>query len=344
MYVGLDVHKSYCYYAMVDSRGSEVKKDRFRTRSEELERFADDLPEGSKVAIESSASGIFVYEKLDDLGIEVHLAHPTMVRPFAKQHVKTDKVDATVLAQLLRMEYLPESYVPGEEMRDLRTLVRHRAGLVRIRTSLKNRVHALLTMEGVQLPEVTDLFGKGGREFLERVELRQPRRVALDNYLTVLDVLTERIADVERILEEKAELTEEVKWLMSIPGIGFHNALLIQGELGEITRFSRPQSFICYTGLAPKVAQSGNQVRYGHINRQSNGFLRWALIQSARAAVRSSTPNRFQRIYQKVKARRGDKVAIVATARHLAESVYWVLTKREYYREELKARKASSLS
>jgi transposase len=343
MYVGLDVHKRYSYYAMVDGRGIEVKKDRFRTTGEELKGFASTLPEGSQVAIEASASGSFVYEQLDEQGVEVHLAHPTMVKPFAKKHVKTDKIDAIVLAQLLRMEYLPESYVPGEEMRDLRTLVRHRAGLVRIRTSLKNRVHALLTMEGVQPPAVSDLFGKRGREFLETVKIREPRRLALDNYLRVLDVLSERITKVEETLQEKAELTKEVGWLESLPGIGFHNALLILSELGEVTRFSSPQALVCYAGLVPKVAQSGDHVRYGHINRQSNGFLRWALIQSAWSAVRSSTPNRFQRIYQKVKARRGTKVAIVATARHLAESVYWVLTKQEAYRE-IKAGQASFFS
>ena len=341
MYVGLDVHKRYCYYAMVDGRGTVVKRDRFRTTGEELEKFASALPEEGQVAIEASASGSFVYEQLDEQGIAVHLAHPTMVRPFAKQHVKTDKVDAIVLAQLLRMYYLPESYVPCEAMRDLRTLVRHRTGLVRIRTSLKNRMHALLTMEGVQPPAVSDLFGKKGRAFLEKVKIREPRRVALDNYLKVLDVLTERISGIEEILEEKAELTEEVRWLRSIPGIGPHNAVLILSELGEVARFSRPQGLVCYAGLAPKVAQSGDQVRYGHINRQSNGFLRWALIQSAWSAVQSSTPNRFQRIYQKLKARRGTKIAIVATARHLAESVYWVLTKQEAYKEA-KARRASS--
>jgi transposase len=262
MYVGLDVHKRYCYYAMVDGKGTVVKKDRFRTTGVELEEFANALPVESQVAIEASASGSFVYEQLDEQGVEVHLAHPTMVRPFAKQHVKTDKIDAIVLAQLLRMEYLPESYVPGEEMRDLRTLVRHRAGLVRIRTSLKNRVHALLTMEGVQPPAVSDLFGKRGREFLETVKIREPRRLALDNYLRVLDVLSERITRVEETMEEKAELTKEVGWLESLPGIGFHNALLILSELGEVTRFSSPQALVCYAGLVPKVAQSGDQVRY----------------------------------------------------------------------------------
>jgi transposase len=198
-------------------------------------------------------------------------------------------------------------------------------------------------MEGVQPPAVSDLFGKRGRQFLETVKIREPRRLALDNYLEVLDVLSERIIVVEQILEEKVGLNKGVEWLRSIPGIGFHNAALILSEVGEMRRFSSPQGFVCYTGLAPRVAQSGDQIHYGHINRQSNGFLRWALIQSAWAAVNSSTPNRFQRIYQKVKARRGSKVAIVATARHLAESVYWVLIKEEAYRE-IKAGKASSFS
>jgi transposase len=306
-----------------------------------LEEFANELPGESKVAIEASTSGIFVYECLDKRGLEVHLAHPALVKPFAKRHVKTDKVDSEVLAQLLRLDYLPESYVPDKEMRDLRTIVRHRASLVRLRTSIKNRVHALLTREGIQNPKVSDLFGKKGLKFLEDVKLHQPMRMALDNYLKVMANLNERIEDVESTLREIAVVTEEVKWLMSIPGIGFHNALLILSETGGVERFSKPKSLVCYAGLAPKVEQSGEQVRYGHINKHSNGFLRWALIQSARAAVRSSTPNRFTVIYQKLKARRGDKVAIVATARHLAESVYWVLTKREDYNVGNKARRAS---
>jgi len=109
----------------------------------------------------------------------------------------------------------------------------------------------------------------------------------------VLKALEERIEEVEEILKERAKITDEAKWLMSIPGIGYHNALLIQSELGEVERFSNPKSMVSYSGLAPKVEQSGDYRRYGHINKHSNGFLRWAFIQSARAAVRSSKPNRF---------------------------------------------------
>ena len=333
MYIGLDVHKKVTHYAMVDGEGTVVKKGRFPTTTDGLDEFADILPDGAKVAIEASTSGIFVFEYLAERGIEVHLAHPVYVKPFAKKHVKTDKVDSKVLAQLLRLDYLPESYVPGADMRDLRTIVRHRASLVRLRTSIKNRVHALLTIEGIQPPKVSDLFGLQGLEFLKEVELQESRKTALDNYLELLRFLGKRINKVESILREKAEITEEASWLMSIVGIGYHNALLILSEIGEIGRFGNPKSFVSYVGLAPKVEQSGDYTRYGHISKHSNGFLRWALIQSTRAAVHSATPNRFQRIYQRLKARRGEKVAIVATARHMAESAYWVLIKREVYKE-----------
>ena len=106
----------------------------------------------------------------------MHLAHPFYLNSFAKKHVKTDKVDAWVLAQLLRMDYLPESYVPGKEIRDQRVMIRHHASLVRLMTSIKNRVHALLAIEGIQTSEFSDLFGKRGMEFLRGVKLRQVTR------------------------------------------------------------------------------------------------------------------------------------------------------------------------
>jgi len=92
---------------------------------------------------------------------------------------------------------------------------------VLLRTSIKNRVHALLTIEGIQTSEFSDLFGKRVMEFLKGVKLRQVRREALDNYLEVLKALEERIEEMEAILKERAKITDEAKWLMSIPGIGY---------------------------------------------------------------------------------------------------------------------------
>lgn len=331
MNIGLDVHKKMSHYTMMDEEGKELETDKFPTTREGLSEFAGTLPDDTKVAIEASTSGLFVYEYLEGLGVDVHLAHPTLVKPFAKQHAKTDKIDSRILAELLRMNRLPESYVPKGKMMDLRIEVRHRASLVRMRTRIKNKVHALLTQEGIQTPGVTDLYGKAGMVFLEKVKLKPPRRKALEQYLEVLDTINRTIMEMETTLKKRAKATQEVKWLMSIPGVGFQNALLFQSEIGDVSRFERPKSLVNYAGLASKVFQSGNSVRYGHINKQSNGFIRWAAIQSARVAARQ--PNRFQRIYDKLKSRKGDKIAIVAVARNLMESVYWVLTKEEDYKE-----------
>ena len=146
MYIGLNVHKKLSYYSMGDSKATEVKRGRFPTTCEGLASLRANCLKVQKWR----SSGIFAYEYLDERGIEVHLAHPVYLKPFAKKHVKTDKVDARVLAQLLRMDYLPESYVPGKEIRDLRVMIRHHVSLVRLRTSIKNRVHALLAIEGIQ--------------------------------------------------------------------------------------------------------------------------------------------------------------------------------------------------
>lgn len=136
MNVGLDVHKRMSQYTMMGKEGEELRVDKIPTTREGLSEFAGILPADARVAIEASTSGLFVYEYLESLGVNVHLAHPTLVKPFAKKHAKTDKIDSKVLAELLRMNHLPESYVPKGKMRDLRIEVRHRASLVRMRTQI----------------------------------------------------------------------------------------------------------------------------------------------------------------------------------------------------------------
>jgi len=144
------------------------------------------MPPGSKVAVEASTSGLFVYEQLEAHDVDVHLAHPAEVRPFAKKYAKTDDIDAEVLAELLYMDHLPEAHVLPSELRDVRVTVRHRGSLVKMQTRVKNRIHALLTQEGIQTPKVSDLFGKRGLEFLKGVDLRKPRKKGVWNFLKVL--------------------------------------------------------------------------------------------------------------------------------------------------------------
>ena len=328
--IGIDVHKRKSYYTIMDDMGNKIKEDKFLTTREELDEFIESLPDDVTMTVEASTSGLFVYEHLKDKGMDVHLAHPALVKPFARQHVKTDKIDATTLANLLRMGYLPEAHLPPGDLRDVRILVRQRVSLVRMRVRFKNKIHALLAQEGIR-HGFSDLFGKAGLVFLKNANLRESRQKVLNQCLEIIDFVDQKIDEMNLYLDTKVKNLPQIKWATSVHGIGKYSAFVILGEAGDVTRFSTPKSLTCYAGLVPRVHNSGNRTYHGHVNRNCNKLLRSTLIQCARVAVRK--PNRFQRIYNKVKARRGDKKAIVAAARELLTSIYWVLIKEEPYQE-----------
>ncbi len=326
MFVGMDLHKKSTEFIELDEKGNKIREDRFLNTTEELDSFIESLDEDTKVVMEASGVWNFVYERLEDAGVDVKLAHPKQVKAIANAKVKTDKIDARVLAHLLRLDYIPEAHVPPRDIRDLRTLVRHRVSLVRLRTQVKNKIHALLAQEGIRHP-FTDLFGKGGRIFLRSVELKKHRQRALENYLSVLDNLGQLITGTDESMEEIGDDRFEVELLKTIPGVGTYTALVMLAEIGDVKRFNSPKQLFSYAGVVPRVYSSGETVRHGHIIKDSNGLLRWVAVQTAHRAVRSE--NKYRRFYLKLKSRKGSKVAIVATARKILESVYWVLIRKE---------------
>ena len=166
------------------------------------------------MAVEATINWYWAVDTLEDLGLEVHLANPFKVRLIAECTIKTDTVDATVLAQLLRLNYLPESRITPRPMRLLRDRLRYRITLVQTRTAFKCRVHALLEKAGIGAPEVSDLFGKTGRQWLEQVQLPSEYRQNMDGYLRMLDELTEDIRAVERWLAVSTRTDESMKLLM----------------------------------------------------------------------------------------------------------------------------------
>jgi transposase len=330
MYIGMDVHKKVTVVKGVDEEGKVVRREKFLTTVEELDSFVESLSENDEIVLEASTSGFFAYEQLEEHNVNVKMAHPQQVRAIAAAKIKTDDISAETLAQLLRMDFIPEAHVPPKEKRELRVLVRHRVSLVGMRTRVKNKIHALLAQEGVKSP-LQDLFGVGGLKFLETVELKPARQHALQQLLSLLSKLNQLIEETAEEMKEKAESMPEVKLLCTIPCIGTYGALAILAEIGDVQRFPDPKPLISYAGLHPRVMQSGNTTRYGHISRQSNSLLRWILVQAAHVAVR--TPNRFQKIYYTLLARKPNQIAITATARKLLESTYWVLTKQEEYKD-----------
>ena len=324
-YVGLDAHKKFCYATSMDKSGNIIDQGRFLTTNSCLGTFINEIGSNAKVVVEASTSGLRVYDYLDANDTNIIMAHPLKLKAIASAKVKTDKIDSEVLANLLRTDFIPEAYVPPREIRDLRGLVRHRTAVVKVRTSLKNRVHSILTLEGVDY-DFSDLFGKAGRELLGTLKLRKYNRVALDNYLTIIDDPGMRIKEVTELVDEVVDQDEnsDAKTLAAeIKGLGTYTALLCTSEIGDINRFPEYKKLSSYAGLIPSTSSSGGVTRHGKITKQGNKLLRWALVQAAWRVIRYDA--NLRDFYNRLKKKKGSSKAITATARKLLKKIYFKL-------------------
>ena len=271
-WVGIDLHRRRSQIAIIDEGGELTLSRRIVNHPDTFRELLGD-PDGTRVALEATYGWEWLAELLQDAGYDVHLAHPLRTHAIAAARVKTDAVDAKTLAHLLRTGLLPEAYIAPPELRDLRELLRHRAVLSRMRTSVKNRVHALLARQGI-LPEHSDLFGKGGRELLMRLEMPEGSRRRLDSLLSLIGDFDREITATTREVDARAKTDERVKTLCQIRGIGRYTAMLIIAEVGDVTRFPTARHLCAWTGLAPTVRSSDGKARLGHISRQGSTILR----------------------------------------------------------------------
>ena len=281
-WVGIDLHRRRSHIAIVDEHGALTASRRIANdRATFLELLGDAGEGGTHVALEATYGWEWLAELLEEAGYDLHLAHPLRTRAIAAARVKTDAIDARTLAQLLRSGMLPEAYIAPRALRDLRELLRHRATLTRMRSAVKNRVHAILAKHGI-LHQHSDLFGKGGRQFLAALELRDAPRRRLDSLMALIDDFDREITDTTREIEQRAREDDRVDVLCQIRGVGRYSALLIIAEIGDIDRFPTSRHLCSWAGLAPTVKSSDGKARLGHISRQAR----------RRCAGRSSRPPR----------------------------------------------------
>src|SRR2546427_2270688 len=329
MFVGLDLHKNYLQTAVMDDQGRLLSQERIPNRDENIEEFASKRLRDShaEIVIESSSTWYHVYELLSkNQNCHVILSNPVKTKAIASAKVKTDKVDALTLANLLRGGYIPECYIPPKRIMDLRDMVRYRASLVRMRVSAKNKVHAILLMNGIKVE------GKPfTKEFVE--ELKKIGDYRVDGYLAVIRSLNEQILSVSRTIKMEAIEDESTKLLKTIPGIGYYSALLILSEIGDIDRFPDSHHLCSYAGLTPSTHSSGGVTYHGSITRSGSRYLRWILTECAKAHIRTRRDSQLARFYTRLAKRRGGSKATVAAASKLLRIVYWVLKeKRPYHR------------
>jgi transposase len=325
--VALDVHKRFAEVA-VHEDGGVRRLGRIQTT--QLREFAASLGPTDHVVLESTAMTWAIAEMLSEHAGRVTVSNPMRTRAIASAKVKTDKIDAKVLAQLGAADFLPEVWAPDAATRALRRRVAHRSSLVRQRTRLRNQIHAVLSRNLIDAP-VTDVFGQGGRVWLADVDLPAHEREQVDSNLRLHDALDGEIELVERQLAQHALNSGEVRRLMTIPGIGAVTALALVAVIGDAKRFPGPRQLVGYLGLDPRVRQSGERAaRHGHISRAGQAHARGLLIEAAHTAIR--TPGPLRAFHARIAARRGKQIALCATARKLAVLTWHLLSKDEDYR------------
>ena len=229
-------------------------------------------------------------------------------------------MDAATLAQLLRADLLPEAWIAPQQVRDLRALLRHRAALVRLSTSLKNRVHAVLADRGIGQARI--LWTGPGRAWLASLELPPIPRAIIEDCCGLLDALATPIARLERQIAALAKPDPRVQALMVLPGVGRLTAMTLVAEIGDIARFPTARKLCAWAGLTPTVRNSDRKVRHGHITKQGSVWVRWILQEAAHTAKRSP---QFAGTYAQLARRRGKQIATVAIARRLLARRFHIL-------------------
>jgi len=328
--IGLDQHKHFSQVAIMDEQGVLLKEQRLaHSDRESIAQYLTPFKGEAKVAMESTGNWTWMCDLLQEAGLEVHLSHPLKTRVICEAKVKTDKIDAKMLAHLLRSDLLPESYIAPLEVRQQRQELRYRLNLVKMRTAVKNRIHSLLEQLGIKTPEVSDLFGKEGLNWLKTLDLSDAYDSSLKGYLKLLAELGALIHDVDTEIKGTLRKDPRAALLNTMPGIGFLTADLLLAEIGQIERFSSAKKLCSYAGLVPSVHQSGQSSYHGRITKQGNRYIRWAMIEAAqRAYLKDAELSKF---YRKLYLKKGRSTAIVALARKMLAIVYNLLKHNEPY-------------
>jgi len=334
LHVGLDLSRKRLDAHVVDEGMVTVEVTGVLPDRDGLRALVERLAghdQSVRAAIESMTGARYIHDELERLGWEVEIADAQRVKGVAPLACKTDRIDARVLAELSCRNLVPAVWLPTPEVRAARERARWRLHLVRHRKALKARIHAILMTFGHQCP-VSDLFGVKGRRLLDQLQLPEPWSGSVTTALRLIDELSREIDACELLLRAHGIDHPDIQLLMTVPGIGWVLASTILGEIGDITRFTSAAKLCGYTGLCPRVYQSGSKDRRGSLAKTGPKYLRWALIEAATHACKHPAyRDHYQATKKRLGKQRGKKVARVELARKLAEAIWFMLTRHQAF-------------
>ncbi len=335
-WIGIDAHKSSATIAVMDDNGNVIEMYKVNNDLQAWTTFYLKYSGNATVAIESSTAGKHIARLLRDFGMDIHIANPNKLNLIFKSTKKTDMEDAVNLAKLLRLNELPESYLPSKEIDEIRSLVRYRRSLGKEIVIIKNKIHSMLTLHGIKIKE-TDIFGKRGLEKILEFSgtINEVERSILNDLLSRLKDIEERIEKIENMMAKIGNEIDDVKLLMSFPGVDVYSALSIYSDVGDISRFPDKDHFASYAGLVPRVDQSGEREIHGKITKKGPSILRFFIVNSTHTLIKLSPT--FKKMYMKLVRRLGKNKAIIAVARKFATMIYIVLKTKTQYMEGFEA-------
>ena len=333
LHVGLDLSRKRVDVCLISHQGELVDELAAPFDEDGLRRLTERVAAKHtgrvRAVVESMNGARFVHDTLEAQGWDVLVADAQRVKGLAPLACKTDKIDARVLAELSLRDLVPAIWLPDPQVRRERELARFRLHLVKHRSSLKNRIHSTLITFGKPCP-VSDLFGVAGRKLLGRLEVPAPWRENVEASVVLIDQLDRQIDAIASELKYVGADHPYVPLLMTAPGVGWLVGFSIACEIGDINRFSLPTKLCGYTGLCPRVIQSGESDRRGPISKHGPKYLRWALFEAAlNACDHPLYKQRYERTKKRLGRQRGPKVAQIELSRKLTEAIWHMLARNE---------------
>jgi len=337
-YISFDSHKHYTLAEREDVETGRTRQCRIAHARGAIREYLRRCEPGTPVALEATANWYWIVEEIEEARLRPLLVHPRKAKLMMGLINKTDSLDLHGLNRLQRNGTLPTVWIPPAQLRDLRELTRVRMVLARHRTRMKNRIQATLSKYGLVVEGFSDPHGKRARAEMNRqiAQLPPQARYVTEILCAQLDFVEGQIHEQEKRLRALVPITPEIQLLMSLPGIGVILGAVCALEIGAVSRFPSAEHLAAYAGTTPRVHSSGDKTRYGGLRPDVNRYLRWAFIEAGHSTALNSerrSERHVSRLYRRLRARRGHYKAVGAVARHLAEASYYVLSKKEPYRD-----------
>ncbi len=325
--VGLDLGKFKTAFCIQKEDGTLRGEGKLEMNLESMGNFLRTLPPSTRLAMEATYNAGWVCDLALTLGLEPHLGHPKHLKAISQAKSKTDQIDARKLAHLLRTGFFPETHLADLPTRNLKTLVRQRAYLVRQRTRARNRIHTMLTQWGIPFPEESR---RKGWRCLKALGLEGLQGELLGQMVSLMDFLDAQVKTLDALIDKQGTSHPYAPLLETIPGFGRYSALLVACEIDKIDRFPSAAQLASFAGLVPSVHNSGTLVRIGHLSKEGNRWMKWILVEAAQHAWRPDNP--FHACYERIRRRKGSKVARIAVAREILVAIHAMLTRGEAFR------------